>query len=160
MSSEIALRQIALNTTGMNVLLAWGILNLVVGLFLAFRFNKKQQMHWFFLMNAMWGGINTAIAGGAIFFLGTIQPAQMELRQIIYLMFNFEKILVFSMGLNIAYVAIGAFLSACGAHEKKPVLLGFGRAIQVQGGALLLFDTALLLLNMPLTKEYGFSILF
>ena len=63
--------------------------------------------------------------------------------------FSFEKTLLFSAGLDMAYVCGGGWprARAAGPAALKPErLLGYGRALWAQGGSLFLFDVGFYLL--------------
>lgn len=160
MFQEIAAEQLKINMDGMIVLLAWAIGNIVVGLLLANKNKRAPLRRAFFQANAAWNVVNLVLALGSIFMLSRIVPAHIQLKETIYTFFNFEKIVLLNVGLDIAYVAIGSFLYERGRHTKHAMYEGFGRALWLQGGFLFLLDICLYLINMYYNQKYAIFILF
>ncbi|SMB95077.1 hypothetical protein SAMN00120144_1860 [Hymenobacter roseosalivarius DSM 11622] len=127
---------------GMGILGAWALLNLVVSGYFVARTDKRTEAHYFHQMNVGWNLIN---AGLAVFGLLSAHPNQvagMTLADSFTAQFNFEKILLFNTGLDVAYVATGSWLRAraASADHRPERLLGFGRSLWLQGAFLLIFD--------------------
>jgi hypothetical protein len=157
---EIAADQIALNVYGAYVLLIWAVGNIIAGSILRLRHKKNAELRHFHEFNALWNVVNLGIALVSLFWLNRLEPVDMELKQVIYTMFCFEKLVLFNAALDIAYVAVGFFLRERGEHRKDHRLLGYGRSLWVQGGFLFLFDLALFALNAYFNQKYAFFILF
>lgn len=160
MYQDIAVEQLKFNMDGMIVLLVWALGNIVFGLILATRYNHSQAKRSFYLMNAAWNFVNLIIAVGGMMMLSRIVPANLQLKQLIYTFFNVEKLILFSIGLDIAFVAIGSFLMERGRHMKKVTFEGYGKALWLQGAFLFLLDMALFLLNTSFNQKYSMFILF
>ena len=126
----------------MTVLTGWGTANVLVG-GIGAAASDDEQTRQFHLMNAGWGAINAALGvfGGrsARRDRRAGQPldiAYADLRRT-------EKILLFNAGLDLGYVAGGAYLlerakrpgSETAARDK-----GWGQAIVLQGVGLFVFD--------------------
>ena len=128
---------------GMGVLGAWALLNLVVSGYYVARTDKRSEWHHFHLMNVGWNLVN---AGLAVFGLLSAHPNQvagMTLTESLTAQFNFEKILLFNAGLDVAYVVTGSWLRVRAATDRQPArLLGFGRSLWIQGAFLLVFDVS------------------
>jgi hypothetical protein len=129
---------------GMSVLGAWALLNLVVSGYFVARTDKRTEPHYFHQMNVGWNLIN---AGLAVFGLLSAHPNQvvgMTLADSLTAQFNFEKILLFNAGLDVAYIATGSWLRARAAvtDQRPERLLGFGRSLWLQGAFLLVFDVS------------------
>ena len=92
MYSDILREQLQINMNGMILLLVWAILNIVVGVILSHFYKHKQFLQHFFQMNALWNIVNLLVAGAGIYILSQINPAEMELKAIIYTVFTFEKL--------------------------------------------------------------------
>ncbi|GAB2457971.1 hypothetical protein GCM10011375_06960 [Hymenobacter qilianensis] len=127
---------------GMGVLGAWALLNLVVSGYLVARTDKRTEAHYFHQMNVGWNLVNVALAVFGILSAHPNQVAGMTLADSLTAQFNFEKILLFNAGLDVAYIATGSWLRARAAStDRRPErLLGFGRSLWVQGAFLLVFD--------------------
>lgn len=151
--------QLRINTTGITILLIWAVACIFVGAYFWFKSSKKEQRA-FFQMTFLWGIINLCIAAGSIFYFSTLDPKLIDLKTIIYTGFTIEKLLLFNAGLDIAYVAIGSFLHERGSHTKSALLKGYGRAIWIQGGFLLVFDIVFYTINTIYNQQYSFFILF
>ncbi|TFU17521.1 DUF6992 family protein [Thermus tengchongensis] len=101
--------------------LLWGLLSLgaaLLGLWWA------QHPFWrgFFFMNGAWGLVDGALG---LYSLGREAPG------------NLREILLLNAGLDVLYLLGGTLLLLRG---RKPQHRGFGLAILVQGGFLLIFD--------------------
>jgi hypothetical protein len=127
---------------GMGVLGAWALLNLVVSGYFVAHTDKRAEAHYFHQMNVGWNLINAALAVFGILSAHPNQVAGMTLAESLTAQFNFEKILLFNAGLDVAYVATGSWLRARAATtDRRPErLLGFGRSLWLQGAFLLVFD--------------------
>jgi hypothetical protein len=91
--------------TGMMVLGGWAVANIASGLVL--RTNTSGSTSRFYEMNAIWNGVNLAIAGFGYFSavkLGTDGSA-LELFQE---QMGIDKTLLFNAGLDLGYIAAGA----------------------------------------------------
>lgn len=151
--------QLRINSTGITILLVWAIGCILAGAFFWFKSAKKEQRA-FFQMTMMWGIINLLIAAGSMLYFSSLNPEELDLQTIIYTGFTIEKLLLFNAGLDIAYVAIGSFLHERGSHTKSALLRGYGRALWIQGGFLLIFDIVFYIINTTLNQQYSFFILF
>ena len=160
MFQEIAAEQLKLNMNGMFVLLIWAIGNIIVGLLLAAKHKKHSEKWGFYIANAAWNSVNLVLALGSLYMLSSINPEHEQLKEIIYTFFNFEKILVLNLGLDIAYIAIGSFLVERGKHTHKQSFVGYGQALWLQGGFLFLLDMILYMINTFYSQRYAVYILF
>lgn len=139
--------------TGMLVLGSWAVVNLAGGLLLSQKTEGSE--HYFHLMNAGWNGVNLAIAGLGYFTALKADPAQFDLYQSLQEQHQFQKVLLFNAGLDIAYVAGGFYLMerSKNATTKPERLHGFGRSLILQGGFLFAFDLANHLINRSYNKR-------
>ena len=151
--------QLQINSTGVLILLVWALASIGIGAFFWIRLQKKEQKA-FFQMTFFWGIINLFIAGLSAWYLASLDPESLDLKTIIYTGFNLEKLLLFNAGLDIAYVAIGSFLAERGSHTKSPLLSGYGKALWIQGGFLLIYDIVFYIINTTYNQAYSFYILF
>jgi hypothetical protein len=160
---EIFAEQLRWNMHGMTVLIAWAVLNIVVGIgYIIMTRTKKNQWYYAGLMCAAWNVVSLGLGLLGMWQIGLIDPAALDLDQVIYRSFSFERVLLLNAGLDVAYI-VGGFLlvSMAQQHKKaKDLLTGFGKALWLQGGFLLLLDLVLIVINYTYTKEYGFYVLF
>ncbi len=126
----------------MTVLSGWGAANVLAGGVGAL-VSDDEELRQFHLMNAGWGAINLGLG-----LLGRrsatadrrashpLDEAYADLRRT-------EKILLFNAGLDVAYIAGGAYLlqrAKLDGVDDPERLRGFGKSIVLQGAALMAFD--------------------
>lgn len=126
--------------TGMLVLGSWAVVNIAGGLVLAN--NTDGVTKNFHLMNAGWNVINLGIAGLGYYGAMQTDPASFDLYASIQEQHKFQKILLFNAGLDLGYMAGGAYLIERSKNASKNAdrLKGFGQAIVLQGAFLFVFD--------------------
>ena len=132
--------RISLNSNGMLVLGGWAVSNIIVG-----GVGMTQtggQTKYFHQMNAAWNSVNLAIAGFGYYGLRN-QSVDLSLAETINEFHNFEKILLFNAGLDVGYMAIGAYLWERGIRKDSNRLVGYGQSMILQGGFLFTFDLVL-----------------
>ncbi|TGE09752.1 DUF6992 family protein [Hymenobacter fodinae] len=134
---------------GMAVLGSWALLNLLVSGYMVKQTDARTETHHFHLMNVGWNAVNALLAVWGILRAHPASVAGLTLAESLTAQFQFEKILLFNAGLDVAYVCVGSWLRAR-AHAVGAVrperLLGFGRSLWVQGTFLFLFDVGFYLL--------------
>lgn len=137
-------KRITMNSNGMLVLGGWAVSNLVIGGIGMTQTGGTSK--YFHQMNAAWNTVNLAIAGFGYYGIRN-QSTQIGLSETISEFHNFEKILLFNAGLDIGYMAIGAFLWERGLRKENNRLIGYGQSMILQGGFLFVFDAVLYLLS-------------
>ena len=130
--------------TSMRVLASWSVTNMAVsGLAIG---KAEGSARYFHEMNLYWNAVNLGIAG-----LGFINVAKARKRsspptlsEALEAQQTVEKIILFNTGLDFAYVAGGFYLLEKSKNDlaQQDRLKGFGQAVAVQGGFLLVFDLA------------------
>ncbi|HEX8428350.1 DUF6992 family protein [Hymenobacter sp.] len=127
---------------GMAVLGAWALLNLLVSGYNINQSGVRTEATYFHQMNLGWNFVNVLLAVWGMLQAHPNQVAGLTLPDSLMAQFNFEKILLFNAGLDVAYLCIGSWLRARAATAPKlpERLLGFGRSLWLQGAFLLLFD--------------------
>ncbi|MDZ7683104.1 MAG: hypothetical protein U5J63_15705 [Fodinibius sp.] len=129
----------------MYVLSGWAITNIAAGSI--GYFNSSGTTKYLHQMNAGWNLVNLAIAGGALWQYSHADPSAYNLAESIAEAQSIENILLLNIGLNISYMAGGGYLWERGIRKSSDRLKGYGQSLLIQGGFLLLFDSALYLLN-------------
>jgi hypothetical protein len=126
----------------MGVLGAWALLNLLVSGYCVTGTDVREEARYFHLMNVGWGFVNAVLAVWGLLSAHPNQVAGLTLTDSLVAQFNFEKILLFNAGLDVAYICVGSWLRARGSAEphRPERLLGSGRSLWVQGAFLLFFD--------------------
>lgn len=141
---EINRDRISLNSNGMLVLGGWAVSNLVIGGVGITQTGGSNK--YFHQMNAAWNTVNLAIAGFGYYGLQN-QTAALSLSETINEFHHFEKILLFNAGLDVGYMAIGAWLWERGLRKGSNRLTGYGKSLILQGGFLFAFDLVLYFMN-------------
>ena len=132
--------RISMNSQGMLILGGWAVSNLVVGGIGMTQTTGNTK--YFHQMNAMWNTVNLGIAGFGYMGLQN-QSASLGLAETIREFQNFENILLFNAGLDVGYMALGAYLWERGLRKDSERLVGYGQSLILQGGFLFTFDVIL-----------------
>lgn len=127
---------------GMLVLASWAVGNIVWG-GLSAR-NAIGTSRYFHQMNAAWNTVNLGIAVLGYYQAQHTDPAAWSLAESIRQNYKLEKILLLNTGLDLAYMAGGAWMIEKGknATENPDRWKGFGKSLILQGAFLLVFDIA------------------
>ncbi|MFP4288432.1 MAG: DUF6992 family protein [Bacteroidales bacterium] len=133
-------RSSSINKSGMYLLGGWAIANLTLGTY--GWINEKGSKMYFHQMNTAWNVVNLAIAGYAMWEMTGIDAAGMTADEMMKQHMRSENLYLINAGLDILYVAGGAWmLHASKSNEKRPDLLkGYGQSVMLQGTFLFLFD--------------------
>lgn len=127
--------------TGMLVLSGWALTNIAVGGYGNFAATGRTK--YFHQMNAAWNLVNLGIGTFAYYQALQTDPSAFSLAQSLQESQSFEKILLLNIGLDVGYIATGAYLWERGIRINSNRLLGYGPALMLQGGFLLVFDAIL-----------------
>ncbi|MDO7844851.1 hypothetical protein Q5H92_00665 [Hymenobacter sp. M29] len=125
------------------VLAAWALLNLLVGGTLLRQADRRFAPYYFHGMNVGWGLVNTVLACWGILRLRFTSPPGLRLAELVAEQLHNENLFLLNTGLDVAYLMTGFYLRALAAvlgQANAPRLHGFGGALWVQGGFLLVFD--------------------
>lgn len=124
----------------MYVLGVWGIANIAGGAIGMTQTNGSQRS--FHQMNLGWGVINAGLAASSLWTAAHTDPAAFDLYETARQHHRMQKILLFNAGLDIAYMAGGAWMleRAKTAGQNQDRLRGFGRSVILQGAFLFAFD--------------------
>ncbi len=131
---------ITVASAGMAVLLGWGLSNVAIGIWRQFHPNKAKRQFW--LMNGLWGAINTCIAIFALVSIMNAVATNGISAEYIQTNLNIIKI---NAVLDIFYVLLGLLLVKSSLNKKSVRRKMFGYAIIVQGSFLFVLDTVLVL---------------
>ncbi|MCP3136673.1 DUF6992 family protein [Pyxidicoccus xibeiensis] len=140
-----------LNRVAMGVLFGWAVLNIGTGV--AGHFATEGEKRAFFQANAAWNVVNLAIAGFGYHGQATAEPATWDLARSLAEGQKMEKLLLLNTGLDVGYLAFGAFLWERGLRKDSERLRGWGKSLLVQGGFLFAFDAVLWFLNSRLDGQ-------
>jgi hypothetical protein len=120
---------------------AWGGANAVGGLALVWGMRRSgRPAGWHFgAMTAGWGVVNVGIAAIG---LSTAAPPAPTAEAVLAAERRFHDILLFNLGLNVAYSAVGATMLGAGYRDVTGAdrWRGFGTSLILQGAGLLVLD--------------------
>jgi len=129
--------------TGMVVLGSWAIINMATGVY--GMTTQEGSSKYFYQMNLFWNTVNLGIAGFALYNNLNTDTGLLSDQQILDEHFKSEKLFLINAGLDVLYMAGGAFMvHKSKSSIKRPDLLkGYGKSVILQGGFLLVFDAVL-----------------
>ena len=121
---------------------AWGGANALGGLALMWASSRSDQStRWHFgAMSAGWGVVNVGIGAGGLLASG---PPPAEPGALLAAERQFHDILLFNLGLNVAYSAVGATMLGASYYgvDNLGRWRGFGASLILQGVGLLVLDS-------------------
>jgi hypothetical protein len=120
---------------------AWGGANALGGLALVWGSSRaRQPAFWNFgAMTAGWGAVNVGIAAAGLY---AASPPEATAAAVLGAERQFHDILLFNLGLNVAYSAVGATMLGAGYRDVASAgrWRGFGTSLILQGAGLLVLD--------------------
>ncbi len=139
--------RLRLNTTNMIVLGGWALGN--IGVSSVLRARSTGSLRYFHEMNVVWNFVNLGLAAGGLYGSLSSDPGSFGLWQTYAEQQKIEKVLLFNLALNFTYLTAGGYLieRSKTATQRPERLRGYGQSLLLQGGFLLLFDTAQFLLH-------------
>lgn len=134
-----------LDQRGLSVLGGWAVGNLLVSGIATGQ--TEGSAHYFHQMNLGWGAVNLALAGAGYLAARRAARSPSTTRaDNVRRQLKTENLYLLNAGLDVAYLAAGAYLlekgrnpSAAGSPSRWR---GYGQSLVLQGGFLLLFDGA------------------
>lgn len=144
-------RRLAINRTGMLTLLGWSALNIGTG---AYGWaTTAGETRYFHQMNVFWNGINAVIGGIGYAQASGEQPQGLSEVETIEETRSMQQILALNAGLDVAYIAGGAWMREFGGGDD-PRLAGYGTSVMLQGAFLFVFDAVLWALHESSISTY------
>lgn len=143
------------NINGMYVLGSWAIANIAIG-GVGMSRTEGQTRH-FHQMNLAWNAVNLGIAGIAMWNFAQHDISAMPFPELANDHLRTKRLYLINAGLDVLYVAAGAYMwhRSQQTGAKRPQMLeGFGKAVVLQGGFLLVFDAAMYLLQQRNEKMF------
>ncbi len=130
---------------------AFALANIAVGAVAAGQ--TSGETTYFHRMNVYWNLVNLGLAGAGLLGSRKRSADPESLADAVRQHENIKQLLMINAGLDVAYVAGGAYLRArAESHpDNADQLRGYGKAIMVQGGFLFAFD----LVNYFIFKKRG-----
>jgi len=132
--------RLSVNKAGMTILGSWAVLNITSGL--AGYGLSSGSTRYFYQFNAMWNTVNLGLAGLGYYQTTLKSELVLSLSETLKAQNQTENIFLLNSGLDIGYIAVGAFLYESSKHASKnsDLLKGYGQSLWLQGGFLLVFD--------------------
>ena len=140
-----------LQKKGMIFLGTWAGLNIISGS--AGYFLSEDDTKYFHQMNAGWNLVNLGIAGFALYSISQVDASTLNYSEAVIDLQNLDKVLLLNAGLDVGYMATGAWIWERGLRKGSERLEGYGKSLLIQGGFLLVFDLVLYLLHSPITNN-------
>lgn len=137
---------LALQRHGMGVLAGWGGANLLAG-GIGWAATEPGRSRAFWQGNAAWNVVNLGIAGLGLAAVPRRRAEPLTEAAVRRQVRGLETALAVNGGLDVGYVATGFLLRHIGARQGDERMRGFGDALLVQGGFLLLFDATMLAIS-------------
>jgi len=131
---------LAANNAGMYVLGGWALANMAAGAYgwVAFEGEKK----YFSQMNLFWNVVNLSIAGFALYSNYSTDVSLMSEGELLARHLKTERLFLINSGLDVGYMGAGLLMMHLSSNSEKrgDLLKGYGNAVILQGGFLLVFD--------------------
>ncbi|MBC5992693.1 hypothetical protein H8S84_07590 [Pontibacter sp. SD6] len=152
--ATVNLEQKSILRVGMLVLGGWAILNILLASFKLTTTTRSPK--YFYQMNLYWNIVNLIIAGIALHNIISLNEAAMDVVESIQQHVWYKKVLYLNVGLDVAYLLLGAYLKQRSqtAHLRPERLMGWGRSIFLQGFFLLLLDVVLVVMLENLASDF------
>jgi hypothetical protein len=129
---------------GTSVLGAFGTLDIAGGV-IGWANSEGKENRGFYKMTTIWGVINLAVAIPGFIHAENDENKVLTAEASLRAQVNLEKVFLANGGLDVVYIGVGVVLNHRGnddyGHDLQ--LAGYGKAIAVQGAALLLFDATM-----------------
>ncbi len=131
--------RISYDKKAMLVLGGWSVANIATS---AVATNTSNRQHkYFHQMNIIWNSTNLLIAGLGYWGASKEKTEGLTLTSVLKHQNSKEKTFLFNAGLDVAYITGGMYLTERSRRNIEPAKLkGYGNAVILQGGFLLLFD--------------------
>jgi hypothetical protein len=137
--------RLSLDRSGMLALGSFSVASVGLGLGLGLAGPAQQRPFW--LTNAAWGAVDLIIAGVGYYSATHSDPASFTLAQTEAQQRSALTTYGINVGLDVAYAVAGGWIWEKGTRSETPTLRGVGQAVLLQGAALLVLDTVMLLLH-------------
>ncbi len=123
---------------GLTILSSYAAANIIFGTIASSKADGSNK--YYHQMNAIWNGVTLGIVG--IGFLTAKKEGVLSYNESLKKQQNIEKLFLFNAGLDLAYIAGGAYMKErAKTTNKNPFRLkGYGESVMLQGSVLLLFD--------------------
>ena len=130
-----------IDKTGLKILAGYSAANIIYGSIAASQSSGSNK--YFHQMNAIWNGVTLGIL--SVGYLTSKKDGNLSLAQTIKKQHGVEKLFLFNAGLDLAYIAGGAYMyeKSKNSYKKPERLKGYGQSVMLQGTVLLAFDVVM-----------------
>jgi hypothetical protein len=130
----------AANNAGMYVLGGWALANMAAGAYGWATFEGEKK--YFSQMNLFWNVVNLSIAGIALYSNYNTDLLSTGADEILTKHLKTERLFLINSGLDVGYMGAGLLMRhlSSGSAKRGDLLKGYGNAVILQGGFLLVFD--------------------
>lgn len=130
----------AANNAGMYVLGGWALANMAAGAYGWATFEGEKK--YFSQMNLFWNVVNLSIAGIALYSNYNTDLLSAGADEILTKHLKTERLFLINSGLDVGYMGAGLLMRhlSSGSEKRGDLLKGYGNAVIMQGGFLLVFD--------------------
>ncbi len=137
---------------GMWVLGGWGAANIVAG-GLGAALTHDEQLRWVFLGSALWNTVNVALAVINLASNWKADPTSFDAKASLQASNSSSTIFAVNAGIDVGYLATGAFLWQRGVSTRDQRMVGAGQALLIQGVFLAIFDTVMAVVQGGFTNR-------
>ncbi|GAB3656101.1 hypothetical protein GCM10027594_28880 [Hymenobacter agri] len=144
--SALFMQREALLGWALAVLAAWVLLNLVGSGYYLAHADRRRESYYFHGLNVLWNMVDAGLAAWGILRLHFHPPAGLDAAELLSSQHFYELLFGVSAGLDVLFILTGSYLrrQALRPGQNRPErLLGYGRALWVQGGFLLVVDASM-----------------
>ncbi|MEQ9298136.1 MAG: hypothetical protein RIF33_06225 [Cyclobacteriaceae bacterium] len=151
--SEFNQSRLNINKSGMMVLGGWAAGNIILNPILGRGTSGSDK--YFYQMNTWWNVVNLTIAGFGYYGAVSDDPQAFDALASLQEQHSIEKILLVNAALDVGYILGGLYMKERSLNVSKNAdrLHGFGRAVMLQGGFLLVFDAIFYAVHKSHSKE-------
>lgn len=131
---------LAANNAGMYVLGSWALANMAAGAYCWA--TSEGEKKYFSQMNLFWNVVNLSIAGFALYGNYSTDVSLMSEGELLAKHLKTERLFLINSGLDVGYMGAGLLMRHLSSNSEKrgDLLKGYGNAVILQGGFLLVFD--------------------
>lgn len=145
-------RRLTLTRRAMFTLGGWSVVNLAAG-GVGWGLSTTPRAIAFWQGTLWWNTVNLGLAVVALLMTWNDDPAALDLKATMSQGDTYEKLFLFNGALDVAYLAAAGLLLEHGARTGEGQWTGYGHALLVQGGFLLLFDLGLFFLHRRIDRD-------
>jgi hypothetical protein len=149
--TELSARRLRLNRRSMFTLGGWAVANMAAG-GIGWGLATDTRARAFWQGTLIWNTVNLGLAVVALIMTRNEDPAALDLKASLDQGDTYQKLFLFNGALDVAYLVTAGLLLEHGKRTGDPQWVGYGNALLVQAGFLLVFDFALFFLHRSVDR--------